>query len=90
MDANSRSTSIKRIFQQFFHYRSRTFHHLAGCNLIGDALWKNVNFSHEMDRGSDASVTDERHAGKQLHSCGRVDGAPLAYLRYLRHSGAQN
>jgi hypothetical protein len=29
---------VQRVFEQFLHHRSRTLHHLAGGDLVGNAL----------------------------------------------------
>ena len=46
LNSNSGGTCIQRIFQQFLYYRSRTFHHFAGGDLVGNLLGKYVDTPH--------------------------------------------
>src|SRR5580704_17065915 len=38
---------IERIFDQLLGHRSRTLHHFAGGDLVGNVFGKNVNSAHE-------------------------------------------
>src|SRR5580700_7519908 len=48
---------IERIFEQLLGHRSRTLHHFAGGDLVGNAFGKNVDSAHEGLRG--VSVADD-------------------------------
>jgi hypothetical protein len=37
------SAGIYRIFDQFFDSRGRSLYDLAGCNLVGDSVWEQLN-----------------------------------------------
>ena len=46
LNANARCARIQRVLQQLLHHRRRTLDHLAGSNLVGNSLGKNVNLAH--------------------------------------------
>src|SRR5438270_10178840 len=45
-------TGVERIFQQFLDDRSRTLHHFAGGDFVGNVFGKNVDFAHGEAAGS--------------------------------------
>ena len=46
LNANTRGTGVQRVLQQFLYDRRRTLDHLAGSDLVGNSLGKNVNLAH--------------------------------------------
>src|SRR5208282_1168306 len=46
LNANARGTRVQRVLQQFFHHRRGTLDHLAGGDLVGDSLGKDVDLAH--------------------------------------------
>ena len=46
LDADACRSGIEGIFQKLLNYRSWTLHHLAGGDLVGDVLRKDVDAAH--------------------------------------------
>ncbi len=46
LDLNAGGAGIERIFEQLLGHRSRTLHHFAGGDLVGNVFRKNVDSAH--------------------------------------------
>ena len=46
VNTNARGSGVQGVFEQLFHHRSRTLHHFARSNLIGNAFGEDVNLAH--------------------------------------------